>query len=568
MIRGKAVSRVILRFIVCAAVLASVWLVGCQSGSPQSSSQTHFLAACDDDDQCGDLSCHCGVCTTVCGAATDGAGGALGTCSEDGAVCIPKTDPGAVALCEGSQPEEPLCLVPCGDSPCSEGTHCFAGVCMPTRPPSTEIVVDTSLRYQSLIGIGASLGYGEDAIVSHPRKSALYDAMFADSGFDLIRIRNRFNGENPASLEAASEIVSEATARMGRSPTLFLSLYTPPEALKANSAQFCFNLDPDCTLVRDEVGGFDYAGFAEHVRASLQAYDAVGLVPDLISLQGTPDWVPSDETPAETCRFLPEEGTTTIPTPEGEEIEVELPGYSEAFLRAQTEIATLESEYGLVGPETISVASTTSYVNALPSNSLQALAVRFFPDELYAPTNGDLEDLRTFGQVAGLPIIQIEMGQDGLETAVSAQRAFTLSGASGYLQDAFVALVLGEAADPIGNDGETFELNQTYFALAHFAKSTDPGWVRVEAQGGEDLLVSAWVAPDDEALTLVIVNSGEERQDVELTLPAPWSERLANGGLVRTVFGADEALADLGAIADHRVVALPAGSIATVTIVP
>lgn len=73
-----------------------------KSENPPDNGQTHWLQSCDDDDDCGDLSCECGVCTILC--ASDDACTAISgiTCRSAAAL--------ASGECSG-EPEAPLlCL--------------------------------------------------------------------------------------------------------------------------------------------------------------------------------------------------------------------------------------------------------------------------------------------------------------------------------------------------------------------------------------------------------------------------------------------------------------------------
>jgi hypothetical protein len=87
-----------------------------------SDSETHWLEACDQDSDCGELSCICGVCTQPC--QSDQA------CQADGgdALCIPS----AQASDQCGAPPAQICWRGCQDnSDCAwlEGGVCLSGVC-------------------------------------------------------------------------------------------------------------------------------------------------------------------------------------------------------------------------------------------------------------------------------------------------------------------------------------------------------------------------------------------------------------------------------------------------------
>ena len=123
-------------------------------------------------------------------------------------------------------------------------------------------------------------------------------------------------------------------------------------------------------------GGFDYAGFADYWRASLEAYANAGIVPDYVSIQNNPNWVPPAEAPNEACRFLPEEGTTTV-TVDGAPIDVAYPGYREALAAVRAAIAELPVMPRLGAPES-GLIGVGEFVPALDASAFDALALHLY----------------------------------------------------------------------------------------------------------------------------------------------------------------------------------------------
>ena len=83
-----------MRFLVLLTVCAAC------GGSPNTGSETHWLAACSSDDECGELSCECGVCTQACATDAD--------CAEMGE-CSPTGSPLTAMYCD-IPPPQALCL--------------------------------------------------------------------------------------------------------------------------------------------------------------------------------------------------------------------------------------------------------------------------------------------------------------------------------------------------------------------------------------------------------------------------------------------------------------------------
>ncbi len=541
----------------CAAFLA---VTSCGGGSPQVGSQTNWLRACDTSADCGKLTCVCGVCTSTCTEDADCSG--LGK-----AECASPSNDGAIAACGGKKPSSGMCMVSCdGDAACPAGSLCVAGACAPAVEASAEVTIDPSASHQTLIGFGASLAYGEDTIVAHPEKAALFDAMFSESGFDVVRFGNRYAVDPEDDLQVPAEIIAAAETRLGRMPTLFMTSGSPPDALKANGDRYCANGDATCTLVRDAGGGFDYAGFAEYWRASLEAYEAAGIHPDYVSLQNNTDWIPSDEGGAEACRFLPEEGTGSVRNADGDLVQGEYPGFDQALAAVLDATSSLGKSYAFTAAEAGSAIMVPGYANTLAPATYGAFAFHLY---LTDPRDVDielLERVRSLGEGVDKPIIQSEMVANGLDTAILAQYALTVAGASAYLQASFVGSDADEESGTlISVAAESFETLPAYHALAHFARSTDPGWLRVDAASdSNELLSSAWLSPDENALTIVLVNSGDTTINAQVSVPEPFSELLASAVVTRTTFDGVERSSELGVLSSDRIVRLPGHAIATV----
>ncbi|HSC88055.1 MAG TPA: glycoside hydrolase family 30 beta sandwich domain-containing protein, partial [Polyangiaceae bacterium] len=433
-----------------------------------------------------------------------------------------------------------------------------------------ELTVDVSDRHRALIGIGASLAYSEDLIAAHPDKQALFDAMFVDSGFEAIRLRNRYE-TGTEDLSAVAEIVAAATERLGYEPSLLMTSGSPPAALKENGERFCGSTDPACTLGRDAQGDFDYAGFAEHWRASLDAYATAGVVPTFVSIQNHPSWVPTDSTEQEACWFLPTEGTTELVGTDGVPVPAELPGYDAALAAVRASAASV-GDYQFVAAETAEWTLTAEYAPALTLGDLGALAFTLYGFDALSLDEGALEGLRNLaalGESSGLPILQTEMRSTGIETAALAHYALAEADSGAYFHLDFVGLAAGDETPVtlIAVDDGAIEPLPNYHALAHFARHTEPGWLRVgtTSDAPSGLLVSAWLAPDQSALTLVLVNPTGESIDVTLNQPE-LELPIADGQLLRTVFDGSERSAELGSVGSTGRVRVPGRSVVTVAL--
>lgn len=536
----------------CAALLLA-FAGACRS--PQDSdlgSQTNWLKLCDDSGECGGLQCSCGLCTKPCSE--------LAECEEfAGATCVVPAAKGAIAACDGARPAAGMCLLSC-DQGCPEGTACSGGVCAPVHEPSASVSIDPATRHQTLVGFGASLSHDDDLIVGFANKARLFDVMFAESGFEVVRIRNRYEPGNAARLAAASEIVAAANARLDEPATVFLSGGSPPAALKANGDRICSPSDVDCTLSRNAAGDFDYQGFANHWRDSLNAYVQSGIQPDLVSIQSNVDWIPEMEE-FEACYFLPQEGTRSVTTADGQVVEAEFAGYAEAMEAVVARVSTLPTQYAFTGPEVGEVGALSAYADSLAL--VDSVSYHVYDIDPTAVVVDGFETVRDLSSRSGKLSIQSAMQADGFGTAVLAHYSLAIANSSGYLQQQFVSGTTDASVNGlIGLNAGSVEKLPPYHALSHFARFTDPGWVRIDANvTGAGVLSTAWSSPDGSALTIVLVNPTATAVSAELLLPLGASAMT----VVRTVFDGVERSAELGALSPQRIVRLPGRSIVSVT---
>lgn len=542
--------------------LLAVLVSGCRGEEPQLGSQTNWLLYCETAADCGGLACICGTCTLDCsGSASCGS-------LKDGS-CVSSDSAGAVALCGGQAAATDFCAVKCEDGLCPSGSSCVAGVCSPDTSPTASVTINPENRFQPLIGFGAGLASTEEALLSHPEMGALLDAMFENSGLEIVRFKNRFEGDNHSDLESAEEIISQATMRLGKAPTVFLYSDSPPASLKANGSRTCTNFDVGCTLARNAEGGFDYVGFADYWRASLAAYAEAGVSPHYVSIQSNTDWLPGSAD-AETCRLLPREGLSMVVLGSGETVEAEFAGYMEAFaaVRAAVESSSLVT---FAAPEVGSSPMVDSYASELEPAEYGALTFHLYGEDALEGNRVHLERIGEIATEVGLPVIQSEMAETGLNTAVLMHHTLVTAGGGAYLQRDFIVESAEEALDNeshslIATDGDSFRLLPPYHALTHFARYTAQGWVRVDAQfeGGE-LLASAWLAPDDSALTIVLINPTTSAATVAVHAPENWESAFSDASVTRTVFDGVERSIELGSFSSSHGVEMPGNSILTIS---
>lgn len=554
----------IARSILLALIGLSSWACTSNTSDP-SDKQTNWLRSCEIDGQCGaGMVCQCGACTRIC--TTQDVCQPLSDAS-----CVPASDAGSIALCGGSKPSfTGVCLPSCVDSPCATGKQmCVAGVCVPLPAPDAHVALDVTSHHQALTGLGATVGYAEDAITSHPRKAALYTDMFAKLGIDVLRFRDRYGYPGNDDLTSVAEINREATASLGHKPTVLLGSWSPPGLLKANGTVLCQGNYDTCTLAQVAGGtGFDYASYATYWRGTLDAYAAQGVIPDYIGIQNNPDWIPSSVEMFEACRFLPKEGTATV-TLNGIETKVRYPGYDEALTAILGQFDGLASPPKIVAPEVTAASLVAGYVNSIDMSHVDAIGHHLYGTDPTIIDPTPYQTLAAIQQEFGKPVFQTEMQADGFGTAVLMHNVLVLEGASVYIQTTLIGPEASPGLDPtalITLGATDYTLEAPYYAMRQYSAFTDPGSIRVDANSdAPDLLSSAWLSKDGSSVSIVMINTARIAHNVKLD---PGAMGFGSSRVVRTVFDGIEQTAELGSLPNEGIVQLPEHSVVTVLLSP
>ncbi len=441
-------------------------------------------------------------------------------------------------------------------------------------PEPQGILIDPDTTYQTVAGFGASVAWFQGTLVAHPLKDEIYEHIFAELGLDILRFRNRFErtDSNDGNLAEEVEILERATASLGHPPTVMLTSWAPSGPIKANGEERCEGND-DCTLRRDG-GEFVYDEFATYWSDSLEHYATLGIVPDYVSIQNEPDFTPGSW---EGCRFAPTE--TDL-----------LPGYDRALEAVHARLSERDSPPELLGPETqgIHYSRVADYLAPLDTSLLGGVAHHLYEQgadgiwdwRLPGPDSYAREMRITANVAGGLPLFQTEFATDddgfvegGFETAWLIHNSMTEEGTAAFLYWDLVWPDGGLVALP-GWDDEAYCpsdycIRDQYYAVRHFSRFTDPGWVRVEATVFGALLsnvrASAYLSPDGDQLTVVLLNAG----GVERTVPVDFGAfNGASAEVYRTIFrpGESETWQQLGALPETGEFVLAPRSVLTVVL--
>ena len=446
-------------------------------------------------------------------------------------------------------------------------------------PTNVSVAIDATLPHQTLAGFGAATAY--QPYLLSGRNDDIYKVLFADSGLDILRLGNWFQNQGanttpatPFSDQAGLQIVQKATAaRGGVPPKILMSSWTPPAYLKSNGVTktgYGNTTTPAGTLIQKD-GAFAYADFADWWVRALQAYAAQGIVPDYVSLQNEPDFFINQW---ETCVFGTTEGAMVAGIPGA--------GYGQALdaVYRGIQAAGLASPPVLLGPETTGFANdiVQRYMNGVDATEIGGVAHHLYgatgdnpaPDSF----DGAMRDVARTGAAVGLPTFMTEYSPNAptmFDTALLINNAMTVENASAYIyweliwNDANPQTGLVSVRQGAGN--APYTINDIYYALVHFARWTDPGWVRVDTKvNASSVRASAYLSPDGAALTLVLLNADTTDHFVAVNSGTFPYGTLAVYRSSDSASGSERAAA--AALEADGSLAMPPRSIATVTFTP
>lgn len=403
-----------------------------------------------------------------------------------------------------------------------------------TKPDNVaHLTIDVGTQYQTLIGFGAAVAWYGNAITGFASDAPINDLAFHDLGLDVLRLRDRYGRLDPNNSSALTEevtILQRATASLGHPPKILLSSWSPPASLKASGRENCSDNDvnngSNCTLLKD-ANGFVYDQFARYFVDSLEYYADAGIVPDYLSIQNEPNYVPNGW---EGCYFSGTESAT-------------FPGYDKALSAVRTALASVTDAPALIGPETISLdnGALDEYVSTATHGLYDGAAHHLYSGTAWREPDSQQSRMRDAKQTAGnLPLFQTEFDtqnatgtEGGFETAWVIHNSLAIEGLSTFL---YWGLVWSGSPTQSPSGGliwvtrdqttktSSFQLRDHYYAMRHFARFTDPGYVRVDASSTlASVRVSAYLAPDSSQLTLVLLNVGSKEAPVTLDAPTAYS---------------------------------------------
>ena len=425
-----------------------------------------------------------------------------------------------------------------------------------------KLALDLEQRYQTLDGFGAALAWYQERIAGNTVEG-LYETLFPELGLDILRFRNRYqrSEKNDNNLNVEVEIFERATKALGYPPKLLLSSWSPPSKLKANGAERCKSND-DCTLVKKR-GKFVYDEFTDYWTKSLKHYRSLGLAPTYVSIQNEPDFIPPDW---EGCKFEPTETA-------------KYPGYDVALKKVHTAFQKLDDPPQLIGPEMLGIHynRVPSYLKYVDTSLLSAVAHHIYEmgndgvwDWRDPGPDSFLDEMRDVAALTAKPLWQSEFATDddkgidgGFETAWLVHHSLAEEGVSAFI---YWDLIWDGTRGLVGMLGRRPLVRDQYFSMRHFARFTDPGYLRVHTATDHDtLLASAYIAPDNDTLTIVVLNTGSELLEVDVD---PGGFAATKSETYRTTYrpGESDRWRALEGAGNQAPLRLPGRSVATVVL--
>ena len=438
------------------------------------------------------------------------------------------------------------------------------------HPASAALTILPAERHQTLEGFGASVAWYQDKLVPNP-PPGIYQALFPDLGLDILRLRNRYQRmtkPEDGNIAQDVEILQQATQALGHRPKVMLSSWSPPASLKANGQEDCKS-NADCTLAK-EIGRFVYEKFADYWHDSLVHYESLGIVPDWVSIENEPSFIPPSW---EGCKFEPSETN-------------DYPGYDKALAAVHAKLHTLPHPPKMLGPEVLGIhhGLLQKFVKAMNVDLVDGIAHHLYEkgsDNIWdwkdPGPDSFLDEMQAAAQVTDKPLFQTEFQTDddhgylgGFETAWLIHSSLVEEGVVAFL---YWDLIWGDGGGLVSMERKGPRLRDQYYSLRHYARYTDPGYVRVGTRSDSfDVRASAFLSPARDRLTVIVLNTGKAAADVSVNAG---EFRAASSAVFRTTYlagrfanssSASETWLALGALPADHVVLLPARSIATVVL--
>jgi len=356
--------------------------------------------------------------------------------------------------------------------------------------------------HQTMIGFGASIAWADDQLTAHPKKGEIYKYIFNDLGLDILRIRNIYRNNPTNFAPTFVEIIDTMYALSPSRPKLLVSSWSPPANLKSNN-----DVQNGGTLKKQD-GKYVYGAFAQYWVDAINAYRGSGINPDYITIQNEPDFSATWES----CLFDATETSTNA-------------GYSRALDSVYAALQQIPTPPQILGSEVLGIGygEFQKYGQRINRSHLEGYAYHLYHGDGSVSDNHDPDLFNSnLSSIAsafpGKPIVQTEYDRgDWFNTAWLMHNCLVYGNVSAYL---WWELVWGSGGKPlIEMQYNTYTISKYYWAIRQYSKYIDAGHKRVTASVNADSLrISSFINPDENKLTVVVLNIGSQSQSMEFDI--------------------------------------------------
>ncbi|HBE22215.1 MAG TPA: hypothetical protein DDW21_01895 [Verrucomicrobiales bacterium] len=358
---------------------------------------------------------------------------------------------------------------------------------------TTRISSDTTIRHQTMDGIGGSIAFNtpDYEALSATKKNEIENLLYVNCGIDIVRLRT---GNSDA---LNNELAMRAQRNGAKS---LLTCWSPPASLKSNNSIVSGTL-------RIVSGKYDYAGFADWWYARLSASNWMH---DFISIQNEPSYDPGDK---ETCRFFANE---TVPATTSGSASYRL-AMDAVYNKIKNEPkrpqfiavdAETHSAFNSIAP----TVSALSYVHHLGfhnygTNDFAGVKSRY---------NGNRGWMTEWGADPDILDNWLVLATNIHETLVNAN-------ASAYLAWRMVhGNNTGQVWAMIGVENGQYQVQNSFYSVKHFAKHISSGDQRIEVTNSgtnANLRVSGYLNVAGNKINLIVLNTGGTDDVISLRFP-------------------------------------------------
>ncbi len=411
------------------------------------------------------------------------------------------------------------------------------------------IRISPEIRHQEMVGFGAALSWYMSFIYRGDAEqvAALEQAMFADSGLDILRLKNWYypddsDGGNAMNLHGINQRLAEAAKAANPDIEILYSSWSPPEALKSNGDR-----RNGGTLAKDGEGNFMYDALADYW---VEVLDNLGWTPDYLSFQNEPGWVAAHET----CVFDPVETSSNA-------------GYVQAADAIWDAIKDHPDAPKMVGSEAENMPAFFNFNQQLlsrPYFAVHGYHVYDIGNAAAIDSSTTIDRMRRIRDDFGdRPNWQTEFsrGFGWIDTARVIHNTLVEANASAYIYWKLAWQPTSDTMIAMESNGD-YTIEPPYYTIKHYARHVHKGYVRIEVAGSTaDVRVSGFLSPEEDSITLVAINRGTTAQSIDLDHDALRIEALAGYQSVEGNF-----YQEMTGLDAESPIALPASSITTIVL--